>query len=172
MNDDAYRGTPAETIRRAINKALLETRTITPGQIVSYNARTRRASVWPTVNMRMIGGAGAARPVISDVPVIIPSNPREVVHLPLRRGDPVLLLISDRSLAAWKGSFSATTPPRGYSFSLRDSLAIPIGPAGDVDPAVSDALCLQTADGKTYISLKDGEIDIVADRVRVNGVEI
>lgn len=97
-----------------------------------------------------------ARPPIANVPAVIPSTPRELIYLPLRAGEPVLLLGSDCGLQAWKAAFEVSGPPMGYSFQLRDSLAIPIGPATPGDPAVDDAPCLQSADGRTYIALSDG----------------
>lgn len=96
--------------------------------------------------------------IILDVPVIHPSDGGFVVHVPLRRGDPVLLIFAQRGLDAFKETFAEADPQKGAFFNERDAIAVPGFGALDITPASATGLSLQTEDGETSMVMERGHI--------------
>lgn len=155
-------------IRQIVNSAM-------PGNVVSYSARTKRAIIQPSIRTMFTETPGTprrpaeAKPPIVDVPVCHPSAGGYIVHLPLRSGDPVMLIFSQRGLDAFKQSFGISDPSRGCYFSMRDAVAFPGFGGLEFTPASSTGLSLQTEDGNTSLVLTPGRVVINAADIRMVG---
>ena len=132
-----------------LHQFLLGINTAMPGDILSYDAETRRADVRGALAVVLNDGTQVDRPVISNVPVLFPASGFMdrmggfLQSFPLMPGDPVLLVFSMRGLARWKltnGRLSigdmAPIPDVDSMLSERDAIAIPgFGPeAGNLPP--------------------------------------
>ena len=111
--------------------------TAMPGVIVDYNGGTRRATVLPALDMIAADGEVYQRPLIGNVPVLTPGGGGYTLLLPLKQGDPVLLLFAMRGIAHWKRHHTAGLPirsehpTRGHLLDINDAIAVPaFGPAG------------------------------------------
>ena len=68
--------------------------TAMPGEVISYDADTRRANVRGSIQLLMVDGTTVDRPVIVNAPVVFPMSATFAITWPLHAGDPVLLVFS------------------------------------------------------------------------------
>ena len=134
-------GTLPTSIPRVLHQWLLGLYTAMPGEIVAYDAATRRADVRGALAVMVKNGRleePVDRPVISNVPVLFPASGFMdrmggfLMSFPLKAGDSVLLLFSMRGLAQWKltnGRLAvadkAPIPDVDSFLAERDAIAIP-----------------------------------------------
>jgi len=99
------------------------------------------------------------RPLLADVPVLWPSAGGMTLRMPMRAGDPVLLVFAESGLEYWKEAQTAGLAGPA-KFALKDAVAIPgFGPL-DLDvPAGRGAYAsLQSDNGATHVSVGPSEI--------------
>ena len=136
-----------------------EIHTALPGVVQRYSARNRRVDVQPQIKNLMTDYTAVSRPVITDVPVVTFAGGGIVSYLPLQRGDNVLLIFAMRDISEFKQTYREATPLAGI-LEMGNAIAIPgFGPL-EFTPADEDAFCLQTEDGTTYVTLKDGVVEL------------
>ncbi len=142
-----------------------------PGNILAYNASTRRARVQPANKMTFNDGrAPADYAPIDDVPVILPSAGGYTMTLPVANGDPVILVVSDRGLAEFKKTFQAgSVPEDGIDHTLRDCVALFGFGALEVTPAKAGAISIQSNDGARHVSLDGNSAHVKAPEIRLEG---
>lgn len=110
-------GTPeqADLIKEAIASALLDMHVFQPGIVQSYDDATKTCSVAPAIRRPIPVEDGTFvtedLPVIQNVPVMVLGSPALTVEVELVKGDTVILLFADYSLAAWRGSGQVSDPP-------------------------------------------------------------
>ena len=152
-------GTLPTGIPRVLHQFMLGLNTAMPGEVVRYDAATRRADVRGQLAVILDDGAQINRPVISNVPVVFPVAADFAMTFPLAAGDSVLLVFSMRGLSRWKATHGMAAPDTEGMLSHQDAIAIPgFGPAGAHEP---DIRITSDADGLT-VQREDGE------RVRFN----
>lgn len=102
-----------------------------PGKIESYDASTQMAKVKPLLKrpLKLADGTDATESmgIINNVPVVHPSGGDYFVHFPLKAGDPVTLVIADRSIDRWIESGGEVDPGFTHTHELSDAFAIPGG---------------------------------------------
>ena len=140
-----------------------------PGIVVSYDHAKRRAVVQPALKMVREDGSELSRAPLVNVPVIQPSGGGFTVHLPLKKGDAVDLRFSQRGLARFKKTLAETAPEAGVIMSMASATAYPGWGPAEIAPAQSDAICIQSDDGATYIAVREDNVDVKADNVRITG---
>ena len=144
--------------------------TTMPGIIQEYDATTRRARVQPAIKIRMTGGKPSiSRPLLLNVPVVHPAGGGWNVHLPLRRGDPVLLVFSQRDLRLFKRTFREYEPDVGRFFELSDSIAVPGFGALSITPKTTTGLSVQNDDASVSLIMESGRIQMEAADIMMTG---
>ena len=111
-------------IKKAINYELNKVNTCIPAVIESYEYKKQKATVKPTVRIKLTSGNEMELPSITNVPVVFPKSGKASLVFPVDKGDHVLLVFSQRSIDEYinSGSISSTTTDR--KFSLNDAFAI------------------------------------------------
>ena len=154
----------AEVIREAFENRLSDLHTAMPGTIVKYDARTQEASVQPLLKRAYINEDGSEGldelPIIQGVQVAFPRAGKFFMTFPLAKGDPVLLVFSERSLDEWSASSGKVTldPIDLRMHDLSDAIAIP-GCYPDTKP-LPDSVGKGVAIGKekgVHIRITDGD---------------
>lgn len=165
--------------------------TCLPAEIVSYEAKTRRARVAPLIQMRMVDGSVLDMPEIVNVPVLSPGVGEMLITYGLAAGDVVLLLFSQRGLVEFKKEWSLSSPTPGRMMSMSDALALPgFGPslvqateedfldaadekidegkshATNPRAAEENSFRIQAMDGETYLEVSPGRIRMRADQIQ------
>ena len=108
-------------LMRGVNTAL-------PGIVDSYDPATRRAQVRPALDLMLTDGRSLQRPPIADVPVLAPAGGGFLVHIPLQRGDPVLLIWCSRDISGFKETLEAGELPSPDVMGDSDVIALPGSP--------------------------------------------
>lgn len=104
-----------------------------PAQVLAYDSTKQVVSAQVAVSLRRQDPDTGVLvpyvvPPISNVPVLWPSSSLGSLTFPLAPGDPVVLLIADRSLDEWKSTGAAANVPMDVRrFDFTDALAIPGG---------------------------------------------
>lgn len=151
-------------------------RVAVPGIIQSFDAETQTVTVQPTIRERICNPdltySWVDLPLLVDVPISLPRAGGFSLTLPIQKGDECLLVFSDMCIDAWwANGGTKNTQPDKRRHDLSDATAI-LGAWSQ--PRVltnysTNAAQLRTDDGSTYVSVKPGEIDLVATSVKVNG---
>ncbi len=156
-----------------------------PGVITKYNAQEVRAEVQPIIKKLYLDGEEVIYKPIVSVPVMFPRTKRFHLTFPLEKGDGVLLIFSERSIATWlKAGENYTTPQEPantFSFALTDAMAIPglfpfgegsqIGSSGQLE-LVFDKVKI-TSNGKDFvIKSKDATVESDGDKVTVKAGQV
>ena len=179
---------PARAIPFAIREWLRQNlHTALPGEIIAYDARTKRARVQPSLNALIAQDDGTQeampRAPIWDVPVLWPGGGGFIFTSGLARGDQVWLSFSERGLDLWKQDWSLADPPPFTMFEMRDAVAHPIGAQtitpvegtsdgdlSEVTPQASgsrtrvDGATLQAVDGDPYVQVTQDKIVLKVGR--------
>ena len=145
-------GTLPAAIPRVLRQWLLNLNTAMPGEIISYDATTRTASVRGQISVELGDGRQVERPVISNAPVWFPMAGGFAMLFEPQVGDSVTLLFSMRGLSRWKQTHGMAPPDADGMLSYQDAIVFPgLGPAGSHTPDVRitsdmDGLTFQRAD--------------------------
>lgn len=158
-----------ENLAAAVQELLNGVNTSAPGRIVSYDAARNRATVRASLPKRIADGSDLAPPETFEVPLAHMAGGGARVSVPVKAGDGVLLIFSQRSLENWlQGSDVAPDDPR--VFDISDAIAIPGLSAGGppVDPEN-----LVMSMGESTISIKPGEeIEIKTTTLKIKAETI
>lgn len=131
--------------------------TMIPGKVEAYDPATKRARILPALYRVYTDRPMQARAILLDVPVITPSTGGVMVFHPIKVGDMMAVLFSERGLEEFKKRWDVSEPTPGHYFE--DAVATPWG-IETISPVDTEAFCIQSADGNTYIKLKDGLIEM------------
>ena len=165
-----------EWLRQNLHTAL-------PGEIIAYDARTKRARVQPSLRAIVAQPDGSQQSVnrapLWDVPVLWPGGAGFIFTSGLARGDQVWLSFSERGLDLWKQDWALADPPPFTMFEMRDAVAHPIGAQtitavegttdgvlAEVTPQASgprtrlEGATLQSVDGSVFVRVADDEIKL------------
>jgi hypothetical protein len=119
--------------------------TAMPGQVVSYNPSTNRASVQPNGNYKAEDGRNIRYPIIHNVPVQFPMGQGGTsgITFPINAGDGCLLVFSETQNDDFLGNNKGDSPDV-RRHSLNDAIAIPGVYAGAAPSNVAHAgdVCL------------------------------
>jgi hypothetical protein len=113
-------------IREFLDYYFTQVHTSFPGVVTEYDAKTRRATVQPSLKRRAGNKGYIDFPLLIDVPVQFPGTKKWTIHFPLEKGDEVAVFFGERSLEAWKDAgqdgIEDADPRR---FDLCDAYCIP-----------------------------------------------
>jgi hypothetical protein len=90
-----------------------------PGRVVAYDAETGTATIQPAVRRRDLDGNVVTAPVLSGVPVYLPTAD----YAP-REGDQCMVIFADCCIDGWFDTGSAVVPPAKRMHDLADGFAI------------------------------------------------
>jgi hypothetical protein len=97
-----------------------------PGVVMEYDAKTRRATVQPSLKRRAGNKEYIPLPLLIDVPVQFPGNKKWTIHFPLEKGDEVAVYFSERAIEAWKDvGQDGIEDPDPRRFDLCDAYCVP-----------------------------------------------
>lgn len=162
-----------EVISTAIETRLLDLHTALPGQIVSYNSANQSCVVQPCIKKKYEDGTVVNIPQITNVPVVFPRAGKAFISLPLKAGDYVLIIFSERSMDLFSNLGGVVDPKDPRKHHVTDAIAIPgVYPFNAPADVSSSALRIQNdqsridlfADGKFTIKKVGGDelLDLVS----------
>jgi hypothetical protein len=133
--------------------------------VSSYDPDTQTATVQIAIRRKDVGGNTYEIPPLQQVPIVFPRSSAGSVHLPLVKGDAVLIVFSERALDRWRQTGGIVDPGEVARYHhYTDAFAIP-GGSPDSDPIVFDSdedrdgVSVQTSAAKVVID-SDGKVRI------------
>ena len=113
-------------IEAAIKYHLGELNTSIPARILKYDETKQEAEVQPLIKRRYKDGRVISRAPITGVPVIFPAAGGGIITFPVKVGDTVLLVFSQRSIDRWVRSEGGEVDPLdNRKHDISDAMAIP-----------------------------------------------
>ena len=119
--------TLTQVIKDAIEARLIDVHVSLPGKIVSYDPATQKASVQALIKRSFVSGESVDLPVFTDLPVAWPRAGKAWIHFPLKAGDFVQVVFSERSLDEWKQTGASVAPKEKRKHNFSDGWVIPGG---------------------------------------------
>lgn len=157
--------TLGDVIRHVTETRLRDVHTALPGRVEKYDPSTGKADVKPLVKRMFSDGTEQELPVVPNVPVLWPRTANAILHLPLAKGDGVLLVCSEKPLDLWLSSKMGrvVSPKDRRVFSLTDAVAIPgLWPFTE-KTNVDDDSAVELRHKRTVITIREnGEVEINA----------
>lgn len=145
---------------------------VIPGVIETYTKGSKRCRVKPAINIRKTDNTTEEQTAIINVPVLWNSAGGFTILGPLKAGDSVLILFSQRGITKFKETFLTEDPGKGV-FAKEDAIVIPGFGGLSVSPATNDGMSMQTEDGSNFIFVENGNIEATAtSKVTVNAPDI
>lgn len=151
-----------------------------PGIIQSFNATEQTVTVQPAIQEKILDPktletSWVPLPLLVDVPIILPRAGGFILTMPIGAGDECMVIFADACIDGWWANGGAkNTQPDKRRHDLSDGFCLlaPWSQPRVLSNYATDAAQLRTDDGTTYVSVKPGEIDLVAHSVKVNGTPI
>lgn len=149
-----------QVILMGIESRLFDLHTCLPGIVEKYNKAKNTIDVTPCLKRKYETGDVVQQPVILNVPVAFPRGGGFSITHPLKKGDSVILVFSERSLDVWKKNGGVVDPQDPRKFNVTDAFAIP-GGYPEINP-VADA-----SDSALRIKNKNTLIEMTEEVVKI-----
>ncbi len=156
-----------QAIRAVISERLKGVHTAIPGLIDDFDTDTGRAKVTPALRLKLADGAIIDYPQIVSVPVMFPRSTDFGFTFPIKKGDPVLLVFSERDISRWLRSGGQVDPLDPRRHDMTDAVAIPglypfsegttIGDPDSVEIRYKDASVVIAKDGTVTVDNGSGK---------------
>lgn len=166
-----------EFYRRMLDNFSANIRVSLPGIIQSFDPDTQTVTVQPSIREKVINDDLTQQwvdiPLLLDVPVVIPRAGGYVLTMPIKQGDECLVVFGDSCFDAWFSNGGVQNQIEKRRHDLSDAFAL-IGVWSQprkINNYSTTSAQLRSDDGSTYISMKNGEIDLVASSVKINGID-
>lgn len=130
-----------------------------PGVVQAFDG-SGAADVQPAILVERPGEQPKPGPMLLNVPVLFPGGGGFRLAFPLREGDEVLVICSQRSLDRWKATGGVVEAGDRRQFALSDAVAIPGLIAPGVSEPVGDAAILEGPAASVTMAL-DGGLELL-----------
>lgn len=114
-----------QVIKNALKESRNDMRVAMPAVILSYDKNKQLAKVQPSFKRTYQDGEKVSMPPIFNVPVAHPRAGSAIIHMPLKKGDSVLLVFADRSIDKWLTTGGNVDPDDTRDHHLSDAIAYP-----------------------------------------------
>ncbi|MGO4496428.1 Gp138 family membrane-puncturing spike protein [Paenibacillus sp. 2RAB27] len=167
---------PEEFYRQMLDNFAMNLRVGIPAIVQSFDPETQTVNVQPALREKVMDEKLEPRweelPLLLDVPVVIPRAGGFALTLPIQPGDECLIMFTDMCIDAWFSNGDIQNQIEKRRHDLSDAFAI-LGiwsqPRKLSNYSTTSAQ-LRSDDGSTYINMANGEIDLVASTVKINGI--
>jgi hypothetical protein len=129
-----------DLILTGIRSAQVELNTCMPGIVEQYSAETQRATVKFAFKRMTTNREFLTRASVEDVPVVFPRIGGRGIVFPIAKGDPVMIIFSQRSLDTWLSTGGEIDLSDTRLHNINDAIAVPGLDHLPIDPKpVADA---------------------------------
>jgi hypothetical protein len=152
--------TAYQVLREVVESRLFDVHTALPGVVDKYDPAAKTADIKPSL-MRKYKDSGVTElPILIGVPICYFQTSNSIISVPLKQGDDVLILFSERSLDVWKSKEGLVSPGDPRKHHLSDAVAIPMlkRPSKGL-PAHADHVLVQHGDLEMLLH-EDGKIEV------------
>lgn len=148
-----------------------------PGIIQSFDANNQTCVVQPAIREEVTNSDYSTSwrelPLLVDIPIVIPRAGNFALTLPIKKGDECLVIFSDMCIDGWFSLGKIQNQLEKRRHDLSDAFAIlGIWSQPNLIPNYSTDSCqLRNNEGTAYIEIKDNNINMVANSVKINGID-
>ncbi len=163
-------GDETSEIKEIIDRALARVNTCIPGVIDSFDGETQTATVIPAISMKTFieNKEGVLEfPPIINAPLVFPfaSTAGFALTLPIRRGDPCIILFSQRSIDNWHDKGGIQPSEAGVASRHHDLTDALVFMAASPVPGVlgeweSQGIQLRNRSGTSKVTVYDNKVVI------------
>lgn len=147
-------------ITQMMNSRLAGLNTAIPAIVDKFDADKKSCDAVPVFKKRYKNGDVASMPIIQNIPVVFLQTANSIISVPLKRGDIVLLVFSQRAMDEWKTKGGILEPIDKRKHDLNDAVAIPgILPLGKGLASDKEALKIQNGD-LTIKVYENGKLEV------------
>lgn len=148
-----------------------------PGIIQSFDSKEQTVTVQLTLREQVSNSEYNKEwmeiPLLLDVPIVVPRAGGYTLTMPIKQGDECLVIFGDMCIDAWWELGGIQNQLEKRRHDLSDGFAI-LGVWSQ--PKVlqnysTDSCQLRNEKGTSYIELKDNEINLVSDSIKINGID-
>lgn len=161
-----------DTLEEAIQLAIWgeisgKLHTAIPAKVNSYDSSQPSVEAQPVVKKVYYDGTELTFPMIVSVPVIFPRTNNFHLSFPIEKGDMVLLLFAERSIAEFLQTGNESIPQNTRKFSLTDAVAIPGLFGFKRGSKIENSSNMEIIFKNTKIISDGDNVDISASKVRM-----
>jgi hypothetical protein len=162
-----------DLLAQAFRNRQAEMRVAMPAKVTSYDFKAQKATVKPLINRKYADGRIEEYPVINNVPMIFPRSGGASLTFPVKIGDTVLLVFSDRSIESWAENGGNVNPDDNRMHNINDAIAIPgLIPFVAGSAAKNNDDVLLTYAGAEISIQSDGKINMKSPKVTIDAPEV
>lgn len=166
-----------EEQRNSIEAQTKNLRCACPGIIQSFDKDEQTVTVQLSIREEIIQNNESKwveLPLLLDVPIVIPHAGGYSITFPVNVGDECLVVFSDLCINSWWALGGIQNQEEKRRHDLSDGFAI-LGIYSQPNKIKNyslDSMQIRNKEGTSYIELKDNEINIVSEKVKINGTEV
>lgn len=155
-----------------VRQALMQIDGMLPAVVTTVDRAAGKVSVKPLVMAGTAAGGKVSRPVVPNIPIMTMGAGGIYASFPVKVGDLGFVFAADRDTSLFYQSQGGEDWPnteRIHSFSDGGFLPLKLFNFSIAGGVLSDGFSLQTDDSQTFVTLKDGEIQLKATFVKIVG---
>lgn len=155
-----------------MRQALMQIEGMLPAVVTAVDRPAGRVSVKPLVMAGTAEGDKVSRPVVPNIPIMTMGAGGIYASFPVKVGDQGFVFSASRDTSLFYQSQGGEDWPnteRIHSFSDGAFLPLKLFNFSIAGGVLADGFSLQTDDGSTFVTLKSGEVQITATKVKIVG---
>lgn len=150
-------------IESFVRGAFMDIDNCIPAQVISFDRVKNIAKVKLLIQVVTVGNAGIQRKPLAKIPCISFGCGTFHISFPLKEGSLGWIFAADRDITEFLRTLAEAKPTSGRIKTFADGLFIPdVFRKYVIDGEDSDAMVIQTTDGKTKVSIRKDNIKISA----------
>lgn len=160
------------SISNVITQALMQVDGMLPAKVVKVDRTAGRVSVQPMIQMGDTGGNKITRAIVPNIPIMAMGAGGIFASFPVQVGDLGFVFSADRDTSLFyqsQGGMDWPNTERLHQFGDGGFLPLKLFNFSIAGGVLSDGFSLQTDDGSTFVTLKAGEVQITATKVKIVG---
>jgi hypothetical protein len=165
-------GDLGSALQGVMRQALMQIDGMLPATVTTVDRTAGRVSVKPLIMAGTADGSKVARPVVANIPIMTMGAGGIYASFPVKVGDLGFVFSASRDTSLFYQSQGGEDWPnteRLHSFSDGGFLPLKLFNFSIAGGVLSDGFSLQTEDGQTFVTLKDGEIQLQATTIKIVG---
>ena len=160
------------TLSGVITQALLQIEGMLPAKVVEVDRTAGRVSVQPMIQMGDTGGNKITRAIVPNIPIMTMGAGGIFASFPVQVGDLGFVFAADRDTSLFyqsQGGMDWPNTERLHQFGDGGFLPLKLFNFSIAGGVLADGFSLQTDDGSTFVTLKAGEVQITASKIKIVG---
>lgn len=160
------------SLSAAITQALMQVEGMLPAKVVKVDRTTGRVSVQPMIQMGDTGGNKITRAIVPNIPIMTMGAGGIFASFPVQIDDLGFVFAADRDTSLFhqsQGGMDWPNTERIHHFGDGGFLPLKLFNFSIAGGVLADGFSLQTDDGGTFVTLKAGEVQITATKVKIVG---